>query len=689
MEGRTALNYPATARVGQIDDYHGTKIADPYRWLENDTSPETAAWVEAQNRVTSGYLAEIPQREKIRERIRQLWNYERYGVPFKKGGRYFFSRNDGLQNQGVIYHIEQLDGEPELLLDPNTLSADGTVALSDWSISEDGALMAYSLSYSGSDWQEWRVRDVRTGEDHADVLSWAKFTTASWRKNGFYYSRYDEPENANSGVNYYHKLYFHVLGQPQSADTLVYERPDQKEWWFSGRVTDDDRYLIITVWQGTENRNRVFYQDLRQAGAPVVELLNDFDAAYHFIDNDGSLFWFQTDLDAPRGRILGIDLAKPRREDWREVLPQAPETLQSASLINDQFVVLYLKDAHSQVKIFTRDGALARELDLPGIGTAGGFAGRRTDTETFYSFTRFASPGINHHLDLTTGRSTVFRAPKIAFSPDDFETRQVFYPGRDGTRIPMFITYKKGLVLDGQNPTYLYGYGGFSVSITPGFSLGMVVWMERGGIFATPNLRGGGEYGEEWHQAGMKQKKQTVFDDFIAAAEWLIAAKYTSTPRLAIVGGSNGGLLVGACLTQRPDLFGAAVAEVGVLDMLRFHQFTIGWAWISEFGSANNAEEFQVLHSYSPLHNLHAGTAYPATLITTSDHDDRVVPAHSFKFAAALQAAQGGSKPVLIRVETKAGHGGGKPMAKLIDETADKLAFLERELGVTGADGGI
>jgi len=689
LEGRTALNYPATARVGQIDDYHGTKIADPYRWLENDTSPETAAWVEAQNRVTSGYLAEIPQREKIRERIRQLWNYERYGVPFKKGGRYFFSRNDGLQNQGVIYHIEQLDGEPELLLDPNTLSADGTVALSDWSISEDGALMAYSLSYSGSDWQEWRVRDVRTGEDHADVLSWAKFTTASWRKNGFYYSRYDEPENANSGVNYYHKLYFHVLGQPQSADTLVYERPDQKEWWFSGRVTDDDRYLIITVWQGTENRNRVFYQDLRQAGAPVVELLNDFDAAYHFIDNDGSLFWFQTDLDAPRGRILGIDLAKPRREDWREVLPQAPETLQSASLINDQFVVLYLKDAHSQVKIFTRDGALARELDLPGIGTAGGFAGRRTDTETFYSFTRFASPGINHHLDLTTGRSTVFRAPKIAFSPDDFETRQVFYPGRDGTRIPMFITYKKGLVLDGQNPTYLYGYGGFSVSITPGFSLGMVVWMERGGIFATPNLRGGGEYGEEWHQAGMKQKKQTVFDDFIAAAEWLIAAKYTSTPRLAIVGGSNGGLLVGACLTQRPDLFGAAVAEVGVLDMLRFHQFTIGWAWISEFGSANNAEEFQVLHSYSPLHNLHAGTAYPATLITTSDHDDRVVPAHSFKFAAALQAAQGGSKPVLIRVETKAGHGGGKPMAKLIDETADKLAFLERELGVTGADGGI
>ena len=680
------LRYPVARKTDQTDDYHGVKVADPYRWLEDDNSAETKAWVEAQNKVTFDYLGRIPERQAIKERLTKLWNYERYGVPFKQGGRYFYAKNDGLQNQSVLYTMASLDASPELLLDPNKLSPDGTVALGGYAISDDGNLMAYGLSSAGSDWQEWKVRDVRTAQDLPDHINWVKFSGASWTKDGkgFFYSRYDEPTEQTklTKANYFHKLYYHRLGTPQSEDRLVYHRPDHKDWNFGGGVTDDGHYLVISASQGTDPKNRVLYQDLQQPDAPVVELLMDFDADYTFIDNDGPVFWFSTDLNAPRHRVIAIDITKPARENWREIIPQASETLTSVGAVNNQFVCVYLKDAHSQVKVFGLDGAFAREVTLPGIGSAGGFGGKRTDTETFYSFTSFTSPGNIFRYDMKTATSAVYRQPKVAFNPDDYETRQVFYASKDGTRVPMFITHKKGLKLDGKNSTLLYGYGGFNISLTPSFSVANLAWMEMGGVYALPNLRGGGEYGEEWHQAGTKLKKQNVFDDFIAAAEWLIANKYTSARKLAISGGSNGGLLVGACLTQRPDLFGATLPAVGVMDMLRFHKFTIGWAWTSDYGSSEEADQFKALRAYSPLHNIRPGTKYPPTLITTADHDDRVVPAHSFKFAAALQAAQAGRAPTLIRVETRAGHGAGKPTTKLIEEAADKLAFLVHELRV-------
>lgn len=682
--------YPATFQTNQVDDYHGVKVADPYRWLEDDNAPATKAWVEAQNKVTFGFLEQVPERARIKERMTALWNYERFGVPFKLGGRYFYSRNDGLQNQSVLYTLKTLDQEPTLLLDPNKLSTDGTVALSGYAISEDGNLMAYGLATAGSDWQEWKVRDIRTGQDLPDQLKWVKFSGASWTHDskGFFYSRYDEPKAGAqlSGVNYFQKLYYHRLGTPQSEDNLIYQRADHKDWGFGGSVTDDGRYLIVTVSQGTDPKNRVFYQDLGAPGTSVVELLNDFDASYNFIDNDGPVFWFHTDLKAPRGRIIAIDVREPDRARWREIIPQAAETLGAVSVVNHQFIANYLKDARSQVKVFKTDGAFVREVALPSLGSAGGFGGRQADTETFYSFTSFNTPAVIFRYEPTTGASTVFRQPKVAFNPADYETTQVFYSSKDGTRVPMFISHKKGLKLDGRAPTYLYGYGGFNISLTPSFSVANLVWMEMGGVFAMPNLRGGGEYGEDWHQAGTKLRKQNVFDDFIAAGEWLVAHHYTSRDHLAIGGGSNGGLLVGACLSQRPDLFGAALPAVGVMDMLRFHKFTIGWAWTSDYGSSENAEEFKALYAYSPLHHLKRGTKYPATMITTADHDDRVVPAHSFKFAAALQAAQAGKAPVLIRIETKAGHGAGKPTTKIIEEAADKWAFLVRVLRMKPAD---
>ena len=678
------LTYPQSLKAEQVDDYHGTSVADPYRWLEDPDSDETKVWVEAQNQVTFTYLNEIPAREKIKQRLTQLWDYEKYSIPYKKGNRYFYYKNDGLQNQSVLYTLTSLDGEPRVLLDPNTLSEDGTVALSSVAITEDGKLMAYGLSTSGSDWQEWKVRDVETGTDLSDHLKWIKFSGASWTLDGegFFYSRYDEPNEKTKleDVNYYQKLFYHRLGTPQSEDALIYHRPDQKEWGFSGDVTEDGKYLIITVWRGTEPKNLVFYKDLTDPTAPVLELISEFEAKYSCIDNDGSLFWFQTDLDAPRGRVIAIDTQNPSRENWQEIIPEADEVLEGAGLLNNQFVTDYLKDARSQIKIFNLDGSFVREVELPGIGSAGGFGGKRYDTETFYSFTGYTAPSTIYRYDIVTGESTLYRQPEVDFNPADYETEQVFYTSKDGTRVPMFITHKKGIQLDGNNPTYLYGYGGFNISLTPSFSVGQLVWMELGGVLAIPNLRGGGEYGEEWHQAGMKLKKQNVFDDFIAAAEWLIANGYTSPAKLGIGGGSNGGLLVGACMTQRPDLFGAALPAVGVMDMLRFHKFTIGWAWCSEYGSPENREEFETLYAYSPLHNLKVGTAYPATMITTADHDDRVVPAHSFKFAAALQEAHAGEKPVLIRIETKAGHGAGKPTAKIIEEIADKWAFLVRVL---------
>jgi prolyl oligopeptidase len=659
-------------------------VADPYRWLENLDSEETKAWVEAQNKLTFGYLDEIPARAQIKRRLTKLWNYERYDVPLKEGSRYFYWKNEGLQNQSVLYTLTSLSGEPKVLLDPNTLSLDGTIAVSGLAFTDDGRLMAYGLSASGSDWQEWKVRDVETGKDLADTLKWVKFSNASWTHDGkgFFYSRYDEPTEGTSlsGINYFQKLYFHLVGTEQARDVLVYDRPDQKEWGFEGRVTEDGHYLIVSIWQGTDAKNRLYYKDLEAKDAPVVKLLDDFDAAYNFIGNDGPLFWFRTDLDASRGKIISIDTRRPERKNWKAVVPEAAETLESVGFVNDMFVASYLKDAHSQVKIFRTDGQLVREVALPGIGEVSGFTGKRKDKETFYSFTSFTTPTTIYRYDMTTGRSAVFRQPKVDFNPNDYETKQVFYKSKDGTRVPMFITHRKGLRLDGNNPTYLYGYGGFDVSMTPSFSVAHLVWMEMGGVYAMANLRGGNEYGEEWHKAGMKLKKQNVFNDFIAAAEWLIANKYTSTPKLAVGGASNGGLLVGAVLTQRPRLFGAAVPEVGVMDMLRFQKFTIGWAWVSDYGSSDNAEEFKALYAYSPLHNLKPGTVYPPTLITTADHDDRVWPGHSFKFAATMQAAQAGPAPILIRIETKAGHGAGKPTSKLIDEISDIWGFLVREL---------
>jgi prolyl oligopeptidase len=725
MEGKAisdhaaSITYPPARRADVVDDYHGTLVPDPYRWLEDPDSDETRAWIEAENALTEAFLAAVPARARIRRRLTELWDYEKYGVPFKRGGRYFLFQNDGLQNQSVLYTLDRLDGAPRPLLDPNLLSPDGTVALSGVAVSEDGTLLAYGLSVSGSDWQEWRVREVATGADLPDCLRWIKFSGTSWAHDGsgFFYSRYAEPNEKTmfEEANYFQKLYFHRLGTSQDEDVLIYERPDEKEWGFDGEVTEDGRYLVITVWQGTERRNRVFYWEIgdgrRDVGGsspgagrdgtaghvaggdrpaagnghsplPVVALLNDFDAAYHFIGNDGPLFWFQTDLDAPRGRVIAIDIRAPARASWREVIPEAAETLEGVSLVGDRFIARYLKDAHARVRVFALDGTHERDVVLPGLGTVEGFGGRRTDKETFYSFTGFTTPTTIYRYDVTTGESTVFRRPRVDFDPDDYETTQVFYPSMDGTRVPMFITHRKGLVRDGNLPTYLYGYGGFNISVTPAFSAAMLVWMEMGGVYAVANLRGGGEYGEEWHRAGMKHRKQNVFDDFIAAAEWLIAQGYTSPRRLAIGGGSNGGLLVGACLTQRPELFAAALPAVGVMDMLRFHKFTIGWGWVSDYGSPDDPEDFKALYAYSPLHNLRPGTAYPATLITTADHDDRVVPAHSFKFAAALQAAQGGPAPVLIRIETKAGHGAGKPTTKLIEEAADRWAFLVRVLAM-------
>jgi prolyl oligopeptidase len=678
------LTYPVTRQVNQSDNYHGTTVADPYRWLEDANSAETRAWVEAQNKVTQAYLGQIPERAAIRQRLTRLWNYERYSVPFKEGGRYFYSRNDGLQNQPVLYTMKDLGDMPRVLLDPNTLAADGTVALAGVAVSPDGKLLAYGTAASGSDWNEWKVRDIETGRDLADQLKWVKFSQTAWTQDGkgFFYSRYDEPKEATSlaDVNYFQKLYYHKVGTAQDADVLVYDRPDQKEWGFRAQTTDDGRYLLMTASRGTAHKYRVFYKDLTRPDSPVTALIDDFDAAYDFIDNVGPVFYFTTDNDAPRQRIVAIDTRRPAEENWKEIVAEGSETLVGAQMINNQIVASYLADARSVVKVVDRSGKAVREIALPGIGSVAGFSGKRGDSETFFSFTGFTNPTTIYRLDLESGKSSLFRQPTVDFDPSAYETRQQFFTSRDGTRVPMFIVSKKGIKLDGSNPTYLYGYGGFNISITPAFSPANLAWMEMGGVYAVANLRGGGEYGEAWHEAGTRLQKQNVFDDFIGAAQWLITNKVTSPSKLAIGGGSNGGLLVGAAITQRPELFGAAIPQVGVMDMLRFHKFTIGWAWTSDYGSSENPDEFKALLKYSPLHNLKPGRCYPATLITTADHDDRVVPAHSFKFAATAQAAQAGSAPIIIRIDTKAGHGAGKPTTKQIEEVADRWGFLAKAL---------
>ncbi len=678
------LVYPKAKTVDQVDDYHGTKVADPYRWLEDTDSADTKAWVAAENKLTFSYLDQIPYRSAIRDRLLKLWNYERFTAPEQEGGRYFYQHNNGLQNQNVLLVAESLNAEPRVLLDPNTLSADGTVALAGRAITDDGKLMAYGTAASGSDWTEWHVRDVSTGNDLPDLIKWVKFSDASWTKDdkGFFYSRYDEPKEgmALRDTVYFQKLYYHRLGTAQSDDKLIYDRPDNKEMLFEGNVTDAGHYLIITVEQGTSPKNRLYYKDMTKPDSPVVKLLDDFDAQYSFVDNDGPVFWIRTDLNAPRGKLIAIDTRHPERAKWKTVVAEGPDKLEGAGTVDNLFLLSYLKDARTEVRAYDLKGKFVRNVDLPGIGTAGGFGGKRKDRETFYAFTSFVTPTTIYRYEPGAGKSTVFRQPKVDFDPTKYETMQVFYNSKDGTRVPMFLTYKKGLKLDGENPTLLYAYGGFDISLSPFFSVPNVVWLEMGGIYAQPNLRGGGEYGEEWHLAGTHAKKQNVFDDYFAAAEWLIANKYTSTPKLAIRGASNGGLLMGASLTQRPELFGAALPEVGVMDMLRFQKFTIGWAWTSDYGSSDNAEDFKYLYAYSPMQNLKPGAKYPPTLISTADHDDRVVPGHSFKFAATMQKDQAGPAPVLIRIETKAGHGGGKPISKIIDETADEWAFVAHNL---------
>ncbi len=682
------LSYPETRRVEHVDDYHGNEVADPYRWLEQDVreAPAVREWVEAQNKVTFAYLESIPEREPIRRRLTELRDYARYGAPFKAGGRYFFLKNDGLQNQYVLYTQDSLADEPRVLIDPNGWSEDGTVSLTGTAVSDDGRYLAYGVADGGSDWRTWRVMEVDSGKVLDDEVRWVKFSTATWTPDsrGFFYGRFAPPQEGAEfqSLNLGMQLYYHRVGTSQSDDVLVYQRPDQPEWGFATDVSEDGRYLVITVWKGTDSRYRILYRDLAEPYAMPVDLIDNFDHEYVFVGNDGPVFYFQTNLGAPRRRVVAIDTRQPSPERWREVVPESDDTLTSVSLVGNLLVGSYLRDARTAVKIFALDGTPVREVELPGIGSASGFDGRRTDTETFYLFSSFTTPPSTYRYDLITGESRLLERGKVDFDPTAYEVRQVFYDSKDGTRVPMFLAHRKGIRLDGSNPTLLYGYGGFDIPMTPSFSVNRLAWMEMGGVFAMANLRGGGEYGEPWHKAGTKLQKQNVFDDFIAAAEWLIANRYTSRDRLAIQGRSNGGLLVGAAMTQRPDLFGAALPGVGVMDMLRFHKFTAGRFWVDDYGSSDDPDEFRALHAYSPYHNLEKGTAYPATLVTTADTDDRVVPGHSFKFAAALQWAHAGEAPVLIRIETRAGHGAGTPTSKLIEQAADEWAFLVKTLGV-------
>jgi len=682
---QTKLKYPDSRRVAQVDDYFGVKVPDPYRWLEDDNSAETKAWVEAQNKVTFEYLNTIPQRESIRKRLTELWNYEKYGAPFKRGNKYFYYKNDGLQNQSVLYIADSIEDPGRVFLDPNKLAADGTAALSGVSFTHDGKYMAYGVAFSGSDRTEWHVKDVATGQDLNDTLRPNRQGGIAWMKDnsGFFYSRFPDAEKGKElkSQNFFQKLYFHKIGTPQDEDYVVYERPDNKEYFVGSGVTEDGNFLIINVGKGTGPQNMVYFKNLTMEKAPIIPVVDELKNDYSFVGNDGSKFYFKTDLDAPRARLVMRDVLD-RSAGWKEVVPQAAETLQSVDFLNNQFVLNYLKDAYTQIKIVDLGGKFVREVKLPGIGTAGGFGGDRFDTETFYSYSSYNSPPTIYRYDMKSGKSTLFRQAKVGFNPKDYVVKQVKYTSKDGTTVPMFIVHKNGIKLDGNNPTLLYGYGGFNISQTPGFSVSRVVWMEMGGVFAVANLRGGAEYGESWHEAGTKLKKQNVFNDFISAGEWLIANKYTNNKKLAIQGGSNGGLLVGAVLNQRPDLFGAALPAVGVMDMLRFTKFTIGWAWTSDYGSPEKEDEFRALYAYSPYHNVKPGTKYPATMVTTADHDDRVFPAHSFKYAAALQAAQAGDAPTIIRIETKAGHGAGKPTAKVIEEQADIYGFLFKNLGM-------
>ncbi|MEX2500239.1 MAG: prolyl oligopeptidase family serine peptidase [Wenzhouxiangellaceae bacterium] len=680
------LNYPPTKTVDAVDDYHGTEVADPYRWLEDDVreSPEVAEWVAAQNEVTDAYLESLPMRGTFAERLAALWNYERFGLPVKRGEMYFFTRNDGLQNQSVLYVQRGLDGEPRVLIDPNQWSDDGTVSLAQWVPGPDGKHLAYGIQDGGSDWRKWRIMDVETGKLLNEELEWLKFTSVSWDADGegFYYSRYPAPEEGEKfqSLNLNQRVFYHRLGSSQADDALVHARPDQPEWGFGPEVSDDGHYLIITVWHGTDNRYRVAWKDLVDPDAKVQTLIDRFEHDYTFVGNAGSRLFFYTNQDAPKYRLVAIDLDRP---DARvEIIPEHEHVLQGVSHVGGHFIAEYLEDARSAVRVHDETGAGVREVDLPGIGSAGGFGGKPDEAETFFSFSSFNRPATLYRYDVATGEREAWREPDVDFDPADYSVRQVFYDSADGTRVPMFIAHHKDVQPDGASPTLLYGYGGFNISLTPSFSVPNLAWMEAGGVYVQANLRGGGEYGREWHQAGTKTRKQNVFDDFIAAGEYLVENGITDAGHLGIYGRSNGGLLVGAVTNQRPDLFAAALPAVGVMDMLRFDRFTAGRFWVDDYGSSSNPDEFPALYAYSPYHNIEGGKDYPAVLVTTADTDDRVVPGHSFKYAAALQAADTGDAPKLIRIETRAGHGAGTPVQMLIDLYADQWAFLAAHTGL-------
>lgn len=682
---KTALEYPVATKDNVVDTYFGVQVADPYRWLENDTSQATTAWVEAQNKVTAAYIAEIPFRDRIKERMTELTDYEKIGTPFKKHGKYYFYKNDGLQNQSVLYVKDALDGEARVMLDPNKLSDDGTVALAGISFSNNGKYMAYTISRSGSDWNEIFVIDLATNKLLADHILWSKFGGPAWQGDGFYYSSYDKPEDGKefSNVNENHKIYYHEIGKPQSEDRLAFENPKEPRRFYNAFVNEDET-LFFVMEAGAGRGNNLFMRDLKKANAPLVALTTDMDYEYYPVEVIGNTVYVQTNYEAPKYRITSFDVSKPTLKDWKTVIAESESVLSGVQVIGGKFFLIYAKDASHHAYVYNLEGKNEYEVKLPTLGSVG-FSGNKDDKEVFYTFTSFTFPATIYRFDMDKNTSKVYLAPKVAFNPEEYTTEQVFYASADGTKIPMFLTYKKGLKKDGSNPVLLYGYGGFNISLNPGFSTIRLPFLESGGIYAMANLRGGGEYGEEWHTAGTQMNKQNVFDDFIAAAEYLIREKYTNNQKIAINGGSNGGLLVGAVANQRPDLFRVAVPDVGVMDMLRYHLFTIGWNWASDYGtSADSKEMFEYLYAYSPVHNIKDdGTPYPAILINTADHDDRVVPAHSFKYAATLQAANTGDAPKLIRIETNAGHGAGKPMSKILDEYADMYAFIMYNLGMT------
>ncbi|WP_181307310.1 prolyl oligopeptidase family protein [Rufibacter sp. XAAS-G3-1] len=675
--------YPKTEKINHVDTYHGTQVPDPYRWLEADTAENVAAWVKQQNEVTFDYLAKIPFREQMKQRLTQLWNYPKYGAPFQEGDYYYFYKNDGLQNQSVLYRQKGLNGTPELFLDPNKLSEDGTTSLGSLDFSKDAKYAVYTTSTGGSDWRDAYVLDVATGKKLSDELHWIKFSGTSWFKDGFFYSRYAEPTQGSrlANKNEFHQVYYHKVGTPQSQDQLIWEdKAHPLRLLFAG-TTQDEKYLILTASEGTSN-NSLYVKDLTRNNSPLVPLVESFDKEYGVVENIGDKLIVLTNQNAPKYKLIEIDLKKPQQAHWKTLVPETDNVLNNASLVNNRLLLNYMKDAATLVRVHDTSGKWLHDVTLPTIGTASGFGGKKEDKTVFYTFTSFTYPSAIYQYDVATNTSTLFRKSEVDVDMEAYETRQVFYTSKDGTKVPMFITHKKGLPLTGDNPTYLYAYGGFNASMTPGFSIARMVWLENGGVYAVANIRGGGEYGEAWHKAGVTPNKQNVFDDFISAAEYLINQKYTSSQKLAIAGGSNGGLLIGAVANQRPDLFKVALPAVGVMDMLRFHKFTIGWAWVPEYGSSDDAAQFQNLLKFSPIHNIKEGMTYPATLVTTADHDDRVVPAHSFKYIATLQEKGAPGNPYLIRVDVKAGHGAGKSTTAQIAEAADTWAFTFYNMGV-------